>query len=593
MNFAFPQLRADRREGRSVLPALVGLIIAVAACAQTTGGNAPIVANSDESNDLVIDSAISGAPSPFGSYLAGRFARNERDLDGAADFLVQALAIDPDNHDLRFQAFRALVAAGRLDEALPLAEELVAVDPEAPGLVLALAAFKDGQYEDARGFLSQLSPSGYNALLVPLVEAWLTFAEGDAPAAQGILGSMPESAGFTAFRALHQGLMYELADESDAAEAAYKVAANAQPGAFRVALALGGLYERLDRLDDARAVYDAFVEANPDAPWLDDTIASLGARATPAPLIATPVEGAADVLFGLADALQGEDESGEALVYARLADYLRPDHDATQLLLGEVFELQGLPHEAIAAYGRVAPGSPLAWTARLRVATNLDALDRSAEAVANLEIMASERPARPDPWVTLGDVRRGAREWAAAAAAYDKAIALSGEAQPRHWRLYYVRGIAFERAQQWPRAEADFLKALELEPEQPYVLNYLGYSWVDQGINLAEALDMIESAVDQRPNDGFIVDSLGWALYRLGDYREAVRHLERALELEPDDPTINDHLGDALWQVGRVVEAEFQWRRTLSLNPDEALAASIKAKLERGLVVASPSNGDG
>jgi Flp pilus assembly protein TadD len=227
------------------------------------------------------------------------------------------------------------------------------------------------------------------------------------------------------------------------------------------------------------------------------------------------------------------------------------------------------------------------------VATNLDSLDRGAEAIADLEAMTAERPTRPDPWVTLGDVQRGAQQWAAAAAAYDKAIELSDTPQARHWRLYYARGIAYERAQQWPRAESDFLKALELEPEQPYVLNYLGYSWVDQGINLSEALDMIESAVDQRPNDGFIVDSLGWAHYRLGDYREAVRHLERAVELEPDDPTINDHLGDALWQVGRAVEAEFQWRRALSLNPDEALAALIKAKLERGLVAASPSNGDG
>ena len=290
---------------------------------------------------------------------------------------------------------------------------------------------------------------------------------------------------------------------------------------------------------------------------------------------------------------RSEDESEAALAYTRLAEYLRPGHDATQLLMGEVFELQGLPSEAITAYGRVAPESPLAWTARLRVATNLDSLDRGAEAIADLEAMTAERPTRPDPWVTLGDVQRGAQQWAAAAAAYDKAIELSGTPQARHWRLYYARGIAYERAQQWPRAESDFLKALELEPEQPYVLNYLGYSWVDQGINLSEALDMIESAVDQRPNDGFIVDSLGWAHYRLGDYREAVRHLERAVELEPDDPTINDHLGDALWQVGRAVEAEFQWRRALSLNPDEALAALIKAKLERGLVAASPSNGDG
>jgi tetratricopeptide (TPR) repeat protein len=426
-----------------------------------------------------------------------------------------------------------------------------------------------------------------------LIEAWLTYSEGDGAAAQGILGSMPDSGGFQAFRALHQGLMYELAGEADAAEAAYKVAAGAQPGAFRVAQALGGLYERMGHNDQARAVYDAFVEASPETPWLDDTIATLGARAAPPPLIEDATDGAAEVLFGLANALQGEDESEGALAYARMADYLRPDSDVTALLLGEVFELQGRHDDAIEAYRRVAPESPLAWTARLRIAVNLDELERGAEAVADLEAMAAERPTRPDPWVSIGDLRRGAEQWSEAATAYAKAIELTGTLEARHWRLFYVRGIALERAGQWPGAEADFLKALELEPDQPYVLNYLGYSWVDKGLNLGKALDMIESAVDQRPNDGFIVDSLGWAHYRLGDYREAVRHLERAVELQPDDPTINDHLGDALWHVGRHAEAEFQWHRALSLEPDETLEAAIKAKIERGLVAAPSSNGDG
>lgn len=596
MTHAFRPARAVRREARTVVPALAGLLIAVASCAQAPQSDAPTGLEADlAANTIMSDSAISGAPSPFGSYLAGRFARNERDLGAAADFLVRALEIDPDNHDLRAQAFGALVAAGRIEESLPLAEDLVAVDPSAPwpGLVLALTDLRAGNTTGARGHLAELSNSGYNALLVPLIESWLTFAEGDVAAAQGILGSMPDSGGFQAFRALHQGLMYDIGDETAAAEAAYKVAAGAQPGAFRVAQALGGLYERTNRPDLAREVYQAFIDVNPDTPWLEDTMATLGTRPAPAPLIDDAVDGAAEVLFGLANALQGEDESEAALAYARLADHLRPDSDVTALLLGEVFELQGRPAEAIEAYRRVAPESPLAWTARLRVAVSLDDLERSPEAIADLEAMAAERPNRADPWVTIGDLRRGAEQWVEAAAAYDKAIALSGDAAPRHWRLYYARGIALERSTQWPRAEADFLKALELEPDQPYVLNYLGYSWVDKGINLGQALDMIENAVDQRPNDGFIVDSLGWAHYRLGDYREAVRHLERAVELEPNDPTINDHLGDALWHVGRHAEAEFQWRRALSLEPDETLATAIRSKLERGLVAATPSNGDG
>ena len=167
--------------------------------------------------------------------------------------------------------------------------------------------------------------------------------------------------------------------------------------------------------------------------------------------------------------------------------------------------------------------------------------------------------------------------------AYDEAVKRIGALERRHWSLLYTRGIALERSKQWPRAEADFLAALEFEPEQPYVLNYLGYSWVDQGINLERAQKMIERAVELRPNDGYVVDSLGWVLYRLGKFAGAVRELERAVELRPEDPIINDHLGDAYWRVGRRQEARFQWRRSLSLEPEDDLLAVLRDKIKAGL----------
>lgn len=575
---------------------LFGLALALGACAGATAIDR--VAADDAANAESAGSGIVGLEeaSPFGSYLAGRFARSERDLGSAASFLLKALADDPDNHDLRSQAFAALVVGGRIDEAIGLANDIIAADPAAPlpGLTLALAALRAGDPAAARERLSMLSSTGYNAILVPLIEAWLTVADGDHAAALGILGSMPSGGGFQAFRSFHEALIQELAGDTAAAEAAYRVAQGEQPGAFRVVQGLGGLLERAGRTEDARAVYLDFAAVSPDTPWVDDGLARLAASGAPPPLlVANPAEGTAELLFGLATALQGEEDSESALGYARFAEYLRPGSDATALLLGDVFDIQGRAAEAIEAYGHVAPDSPLAWTARLRTAVNLDAIERTAEAVAGLEAMAAERPTRPDPWITIGDIRRGHEAWAEAVAAYDRAVTLVPTPEPRHWRLFYARGIALERSDQWPRAEADFLKALELEPDQPYVLNYLGYSWVDKGLNLGRALDMIEGAVDQRPNDGFIVDSLGWAHYRLGDYREAVKHLERAVELQPDDPTINDHLGDAFWQVGRHAEAEFQWRRALSLEPDQDLAAAIRSKLEHGLASAPALNSDG
>jgi Flp pilus assembly protein TadD len=210
-------------------------------------------------------------------------------------------------------------------------------------------------------------------------------------------------------------------------------------------------------------------------------------------------------------------------------------------------------------------------------------MDRSNESQAMLREIAAEHPDDPDPLSELGDILRRREKYVEAVAAYDQAIARIGALQPRHWRLLYARGIALERSKQWPRAEADFLQALEFEPDEPFVLNYLGYSWVEQGKNLDKAEEMIRKAVELRPSDGYIVDSLGWVLYRLGRHEEAVVHLERAAELKPEDPVINDHLGDAYWAVGRQREARYQWQTALASDPEPELKTAIEQKLEQRL----------
>jgi Flp pilus assembly protein TadD len=195
--------------------------------------------------------------------------------------------------------------------------------------------------------------------------------------------------------------------------------------------------------------------------------------------------------------------------------------------------------------------------------------------------LAAERLERADPLMTLADLLRAEERYQDAVSVYDEAIARIATIEQHHWTVFYARGMSLERSGQWPRAESDLLRALELQPDQPLVLNYLGYSWVDMGVRLAEARSMIERAVAQRPNDGYIVDSLGWVLYQLEDFEAALVHLERAVELRPNDPVITDHYGDALWRIGRHSEARFQWRRALSLDPDANLAESVEEKLER------------
>jgi Flp pilus assembly protein TadD len=210
-----------------------------------------------------------------------------------------------------------------------------------------------------------------------------------------------------------------------------------------------------------------------------------------------------------------------------------------------------------------------------------------------LRNMVAEDPTRIDAVFKLAGVLRMAEKYADAVLAYDEAFEQLGDLKPRHWLFFYNRGIALERSKQWGRAKADFLKALELQPEQPYVLNYLGYSWVERGKNLEQAQSMIARAVKQRGNDGYIVDSLGWVLYQVGKYKDAVKQLERAVRLRPQDPIINDHLGDAYWRVGRRQEARFQWRRSLGLEPESEHMNDTKAKLENGLGTAKPVGSGG
>jgi tetratricopeptide (TPR) repeat protein len=282
-----------------------------------------------------------------------------------------------------------------------------------------------------------------------------------------------------------------------------------------------------------------------------------------------------------------------ALVYIRMALDLDPDMALARLVLADILEEQERHDAAIEAFQAMPPDSPLSWQARLSLADLLDRSDRTDEAIALLQEMIEERPDQVDPPMQLGSVYRMDQRFEEAAAAYDIAVERLGTPTADRWALFYFRGIAHERSGEWEEAEADFLKALELSPEHPYVLNYLAYSWIEQGVNYDKALDMLKQAVSLRPGDGFIVDSLGWVYFRLGQYDLAVEQLERANELMPTDPVLNDHLGDAYWRVGRRSEARYQWQRALTFSPEADQVQAIEAKIEKGLSEPPPPPGAG
>ena len=522
----------------------------------------------------------------FGHYLAGRYAGVLHENDKAATFYAEALEGDPDNPVIIERAFTLAVTAGDMDRAVSLAEEIVKQTPDerTARLVLGLRDLRQRNYGSAIANLDGAAPGPFTALIGTLAKAWAEAGLGNSEAALAGVASFEGRPAFDLFRFYHEALVRDFLADGKGAEQAYRQAMEVSGGAsLRVVQAYGNFLERQGRFEDAREIYGRYAVNAPTHPVVVALLSGVDGRRVPAPLFAQPADGIAEALYGLGSALAQENGIDIAILYIQLALYLRPDFDVARSLLADIYETDKRWEDAIAAYRRIPETSPLYQSGQIQIAINLDRLKHSDEALAMLRDMIKSAPGVMEPVVAMGDILRSGEHYEAAAEQYSHALELAGEKASDHWTLFYARGICYERLGRWPESERDLKTALQLSGEHPLVLNYLGYSWVDQNVHLEEAMAMIHKAVDLRPNDGFIVDSLGWAYYRTGDYAMATEQLERAVVLQPEDPTINDHLGDALWKVGRKLEARFQWRHALELKPEEKLIPDIQAKLDFGL----------
>lgn len=523
-----------------------------------------------------------------GNYLAGYIAQKRRDLPAAITYLNRALDQDATRPELIRRTFLFSVMDGRIEDALPLAERYVKSDKQAPiaNLALAVEDIKKGDWKAVKTRMTRLDDSGLNAFTKPVTLAWAAFKLDGLDAGLKALEPLRDLGGTRALHDLHAGLMNELAGKPDEAEKLYLGVVEDEAGAsLRGARILGTLYERQGKKKEAKAAFEMYLQAQPNSRFVDIDLARLAGQTdmeTPT-LIRDAKDGVAEALFGITSSLNRQGGSETALVIGRLALDLRPDFPVMRYMVGGMLEELDRYADANKVYGALKADTPFTQAAQLRIAQNLDELGQLDEAVAMLKKMAAERKKDSRPLVALGDIQRRHENWAAAVEAYDGAVERLGEIGRQQWQLLYTRGIALERAKMWDRAEADFLKALEYEADQPLVLNYLGYSWIEMGKNLDKALEMIKTAVAKRPHDGYITDSLGWAYFKLGRYNEAVPELERAVELRPEDPVINDHLGDGFWMVGRRLEATFQWKQALALGADDELRAVIEKKLKDGL----------
>jgi tetratricopeptide (TPR) repeat protein len=524
-------------------------------------------------------------PTVAGNYLAARHASVERDAGAAASFYRSALREDPKNTELLDRAFISTLADGDIEEAVKLGEKVLQVDKSnrIARLVIGVRALKTKNYAAAQQNINQSVRGPITDLVAALLSGWAQVGAGDVKAAAASVDKLAGPEWYPIFKDLHVGLMYDLVNKPKEAgqrlERAYKL----DDSALRVVDAYGRWLSRNDTGDAAAAVYEAFDKKLARHPLVVEGIREAKAGKKMPPLIHSAQAGAAEALYGIGASLTRRGAEDLALVYLQLALYLEPTHALALLSLGDLYETVKRPQLAIKAYERVPANSLLKRNAQIQLATNLDTVERSEEGIKILKALTEENPKDIESIMALGNIERGKKKFAECGDTYTLGIDALPAINDQSWVFFYFRGICYERSKQWPKSEADLKKALELKPEQPHVLNYLGYSWVDQGINLDEGMKMIRRAVEQRPDDGYIVDSLGWAYYRIGNYEEATKHLERAIDLRPEDPTINDHLGDAYWKVGRKLEAKFQWAHARDLKPEPEELPKIEAKIKDGL----------
>ena len=519
-----------------------------------------------------------------GSYLAARHAGTERDSATAAAYYLNVLKADPRNADLLGRTFLSVLTDGDIEEAGKLADRLIQVDrtDRIARLVVGVRALKQKQYALARQSFAQSVRGPVTDLTATLLTAWALAGAGDARGATDALDHLTGPDWYAIFKDLHGGLILDFGNNRKDAAKRYERAYKADSTALRTVQAYARFLSRNGGKNEALKIYQEFNKAVPDHPLISAEMKDLAAGEKLPALVDSPQAGAAEALYGLGASIGRRGGEDLALIYLQLALYLEPTHAMALLSLADLYELLKKPDLAIKVYDRIPP-SPLRRNADIQVASDLDQLERTDEAKKRLEHLIAEHPKDTEAIVAFGNILRGRKQFAECADVYGKAIANVPKPEKSNWVMFYFRGICYERSKQWPNAEVDLKKALELYPDQPLVLNYLGYSWVDQGVHMDEGMNMIRRAVEQRPDDGYIVDSLGWAYFRTGNYAEAVKNLERAVELKPEDPTINDHLGDAYWRVGRALEARFQWSHAKDLNPDKDDLPKIEEKLKSGL----------
>ena len=524
-------------------------------------------------------------PMNAGPYLAARNAASNGDYPAALHWFDLALAADATNPALLEGATISAMGIGDFSTAARHAKALGPLGDKGQLGMLALVtdAAKRGKYSEIQQLIADGRSGG--ALFDTLVAAWAQAGTGEMTEAVAALEKVAANPEQSIFGAYHQALALAMVGDFEGANEVLSSEAGQNARALRrVVLAQAEILSQLERNDEAIALLDEVFVPGQDTAVVGLRERLVNGETLPWTIVQTPEQGLAETFYTIASALRGDAVgSGYPLLLSQAATYLRPDHAEALLTAASLLNGDGQPELAAETYAKVPTTAPEHYLAEIGRAETLIAAGKTEAALEVMQSLSRAYPKLRAVHATYGDMLRRNDRFEEATKAYDAAIALVTSPAASDWPLFFSRGICHERQKRWPQAEADMRRALELSPEQPQVLNYLGYSFLEMNQNLDEALSLIERAVKADPNSGAITDSLAWAYFRLGRYADAVEPMERAATLEPVDPVVTDHLGDVYWAVGRKLEAQFQWRRAQSYEPEEKDAARIRRKLELGL----------
>jgi tetratricopeptide (TPR) repeat protein len=520
-----------------------------------------------------------------GDYLASRAASQLHDLSATIQYTAGALKYDQNNVVLNERLFQAQVMAGDITKAEALAAHVIKSNSQhrMARLVLGLKEFQGRRYSQARENFTEAAYTPLGELTSDLLNAWAYAGEGSLNAALRELDQLNGQDGFANYKAFHGALIADFLGSSLRAEPAYKKAYEIAPNSLRVVQGYGNFLERTGHKDQAIKIYQTYLADGQRDILVRKALEDAQAGVKPKAFVGSAAAGAGEVLFSLAGALNGDQNTDNALMYAQLATAFSSDKPVVlTTVAGAQSDLKDYA-TSTATYDQIPKDSVLRNYADIQIAVNLQRVGKEAEAITKLKAVLVNDPKNYDAIVTLASIYRNADDFTKSVESYTQALGLLSPDDPNAWRLYNDRGIAYDRAKQFDKSEVDFRKALSLKKDDADILNYLGYSMVDRGVKLDEALAMIKKAAELKPNDGFVIDSLGWAYFILRDYEQAVNYCERAVDLAPADPILSEHLGDAYWRMGRKLEAQFQWNHARANHPKQNDLVRIEGKIKSGL----------